>query len=128
MKLIWNVAKILVFLASANLLAADFSDGVTKNLAKQCFANYESYASETDRSLKSKYRYYPAERSSKEGVAAEIKIEFTDNYGEETYGRCRFDSRSRVTCFTAVFELNYMKLPNGGKAFPVLCYEEGQRF
>ena len=128
MRMVWNLAKALTLLASSNLLAADFSDGVTKDLAKQCYGNYASYASETDRGLQSKYSYYPAERSSEEGVAAEIKIEFTDNYGEKTSGRCQFDSRSRVTCFTGVFELDYMKLPNGGKAFPVLCYEEGQRF
>lgn len=128
MRMAWNLAKALTFLASSNLLAADFSDGVTKDLARQCFANYESYAHETDRELQSKYRYYPAKKSDEEGIAAKIKIEFTDNYGEENYGWCDFDSRSRVKCFTGSFELNYMKLPDGGKAFPELCYEEAQRF
>ena len=72
-------------------MASDFSDSVSKDLARQCYKNMAEHAEEYDRELKSRFSYYPAEKVNKDhkpNVSADIKVVFTDSFNEENWSIC----------------------------------------
>ena len=53
----------LIFLILNNAYAQDFSEGTSKDLARQCFKTHKLNASNYNRTLNSSYDYYPASPS-----------------------------------------------------------------
>lgn len=116
--------------SSWQLMAGDYSDAVSKDLARQCYKNMAEHAEEYDRELKSKYSYYPAEKVNKNykpNVSADIKIVFTDSFNEENWSTCEFNDRAQLLCFTDPFNLDNPVL-DGKKLQKELCYSEPRRF
>ena len=115
------------YVLSINLaMSNDFSDGVTKDMASQCFKSQKQNAYDYNRTLKPNYTYTKAIRKSsimKENVVAQIGINIKDNYNESYKVFCTFDSQARVVCFADPFNLS-----NKNGIMAASCWKTPQRF
>ena len=108
----------LYVLSHGLALSNDFSEGVTKDMASQCFKSQKQNASN--------YNFTKAMRKSsimKESVVAQIGINIEDNYNENYKVFCTFDSQARVVCFADPFNLS-----NKNGIMAASCWKTPQRF
>ena len=108
----------LYVLSHGLALSNDFSEGVTKDMASQCFKSQKQNASS--------YTFTKAMRKSsimKESVVAQIGINIEDNYNENYKVFCTFDSQARVVCFADPFNLS-----NKNGIMAASCWKTPQRF
>ena len=116
----------LYVLSHGLALSNDFSEGVTKDMASQCFKSQKQSASNYNRTLKSSYTFTKAIRKSsilKESVVAQIGINIEDNYNENYKVFCSFDSQARVVCFADPFNLS-----NKNGIMAASCWKTPLRF
>ena len=107
-------------------VANDFSEGVTKDMASQCFKTQKQNAADYNKTLKSNYTHTKALRKTsimKESIVAQIGINIKDNYNESYKVFCTFDSQARVVCFADPFNLS-----NKNRIMAASCWNTPKRF
>jgi hypothetical protein len=126
MNLLIPFTFIFYLLSNTIAFSNDFSEGVTKDMASQCFKTQKQNALDYNRTLKSNYTYIKAIRKSsimKESIMAQIGINIKDNYNESFNVSCTFDSQARVVCFADPFNLS-----NKNGILAASCWNTPKRF
>jgi len=126
MNLLIQFTFIFYLLSNTIAFSNDFSEGVTQDMAFQCFKTQKQNALDYNRTLNSNYTFTKAIRKSsimKESVVAQIGINIKDNFNESFNVFCTFDSQARVVCFADPFNLS-----NKNGMLAASCWNSPKRF